>query len=439
MSSRFVFNGALVLVIASSFLSSPAWAQPLDPVQPPPSASSLVTATNAMLRPGDVVSPLVLPMPSSLRGFSTGFRNPPEDGDTAFFVCDTGLRASEQRENNAIATGFFARSGAVEQLIYRYPSAAAAQRVWATLGNAIDRGCVGGAPVRDESVQASAKQIAGIDVPGWGVLTSGSVGVSYATVHLVGDAIQLVELNTRGGGALPRRAPDAVQELSVVLAQRWLQRATLPLTQEPALTRAEESMLQPGDMPESLPILPPQAGARSNFAFQQPGADTLAPCFVTPVRAVPRAERSFSAAIGSDGFGPALSGGGALFQRVYVYASQDAARRAWEVLSSQAKRCSKGQDQPVAGNEDLNRLTNDVSELTFGGVPGIWVRELSTSLGRVNSRSKDYTIYLLMGDAIQQVRYSVARPGLGQVPLDQLPVNQLAEKLANRWVAAGAQ
>jgi hypothetical protein len=143
--------------------------------------------------------------------------------------------------------------------------------------------------------------------------------------------------------------------------------------------------------------------------------------------------------MGSDGFGPALSGGGALSQRVYVYASQDAARRAWEVLSSQAKRCSRGQDQPVAGNENLNRLTTDVSELTFGGVPGMWVRELSTSIGRVNYRTKDYTIHLLMGDAIQQVKYSAARTGLGQVPLDQLPVNQLAEELANRWVAAGAQ
>jgi len=444
MSRRYLFSGALALVVMSSLLSAPAWADPLDPVQPPPSASSLVTATNAMLRPGEVVDTLKGPTPSYLRGFATGFNNPPGGGDPPW-VCDP-VRPSGTPVYvpSAQASGFFARSGLVAQYVYEYESEAAAQRAWAALSEDVAARC-DGASSPGSPVVITVERIAGIAEPGWGVL-DGDSGAAYSTVHLLSNAIQLVNLSkpvdeeANAWLPTPSGAVAAVQELSVALAQRWLARATLPLTQEPLLTRAESSMLRPGDVDSSLPILSPQAGAWSNFDSRQPASNMLSPCFLSLADSVPGGEQSFSASLGSTGSAITVTREGNVFQWVSVFASQQAAEQAWELITKQARSCSRGQNDPIAGNENLQRVTNGTSELSYGGTPGVWVRQLSTYGGSAgNFSEKAYTIYLFMGDAIQQVTYITGRSGLRQVPLDQLPVNQVAEDLANRWVAAGAQ
>lgn len=433
MSHRYVFSGALALVVASSLLSSPAWADPLDPVQPPPSASSMVTATNAMLRPGDVVDTLVLPMPSYMRGYVTGFNNPAEGLDPPA-VCSPGPNFTPVLIPGDEATGFVAQSGLVSQYVYQYGSDSGAQRAWTTVSDQIANRCTGPTSA-NPSLAIDAERIPGVGERGWAVVGSGD-GSAYSTVYLVGDAIQLVVFNTVGQ-AFPSGALNAVQELSVVLAQRWVQRATLPLTQEQALTRAELSMIQPADVPSSLSILQPQAGALSNFEFRQPGSDMFTTCLSVSTEVMLDGDQSFIAGLGSRG--GALTVNGNVSQMVSAYATQAAAQRAWEDLSRQAKRCTKGQNERIAGNENFQRATNGVSELTFGGVPGIWIRELTAFGGDpVNFSVKSYSILLFMGDAIQQVTYVIGRTGLRQVPLDQLPVNQLAEELAERWVLAAA-
>ena len=86
------------------------------------------------------------------------------------------------------------------------------------------------------------------------------------------------------------------------------------------------------------------------------------------------------------------------------------------------------------------QLTNKVTELTFSGEPGIWVRVLGNFGGNNrNFRVKTYSICLLMGDDVQRVSSATSKAGLGQVQLDQLPVNQLDVDLANCWVGAQAQ
>jgi hypothetical protein len=440
MSHRYVFSGALALVVASSLLSSPAWADPLDPVQPPPSLSSLVAATNAMLQPGDVTGTLAESTSSTVDELSTGFINPPGRGDLDL-LCDPGPRLDPVLFPSAQSTGFTARSGLVNQFVYQYESQAAAQRAWATLSDDMANRC-NSASGSNGSDQNSAERIAGIDEPGW-ALVGGDLGtgyVAYTTMHLLGDSIQRMSFNNEvDGNSVLSSVTSAAQELSVVLAQRWLARTSLPLTQNPTLTRAELSALRPGDVPSSLPVLLRQSGAWSDFDFRQPGSDAFAPCVHVAVGTIPRGEQFFQASLGGTDFGPSLEGT-PLSQSVSVYATQEAAQQAWDVLTRQAQGCSQGENDPVAGNEDLMRLTNGVSELTFGGVPGIWVRELATFGGNTgNFRVKTYSIYLLMGDAIQQVSYATSEAGLGQVQLDQLPVNQIAEDLANRWVVAGAQ
>jgi len=433
MSHRYVFSGALALVVASSFLSAPAWADPLDPVQPPPSASSMVTATNAMLRPGDVVDTLVLPMPSYMRGYVTGFNNPAEGLDPPA-VCSPGPNFTPVLIPGDEATGFVAQSGLVSQYVYQYGSDSGAQRAWTTVSDQIANRCTGPTSA-NPSLAIDAERIPGVGERGWAVVGSGD-GSAYSTVYLVGDAIQLVVFNTVGQ-AFPSGALNDVQELSVVLAQRCVQRATLPLTQEQALTRAELSMIQPADVPSSLSILQPQAGALSNFEFRQPGSDMFTTCLSVSTEVMLDGDQSFIAGLGSRG--GALTVNGNVSQMVSAYATQAAAQRAWEDLSRQAKRCTKGQNERIAGNENFQRATNGVSELTFGGVPGIWIRELTAFGGDpVNFSVKSYSILLFMGDAIQQVTYVIGRTGLRQVPLDQLPVNQLAEELAERWVLAAA-
>ena len=82
--------------------------------------------------------------------------------------------------------------------------------------------------------------------------------------------------------------------------------------------------------------------------------------------------------------------------------------------------------------KSVSRSTSAESPLSFDGVPGVWSRYLSIE-SQQNASEKDYTLFLLVGNSIQSVEYITGRVGSGQVKLDQLEVNKLAESLAKRW------
>ena len=87
--------------------------------------------------------------------------------------------------------------------------------------------------------------------------------------------------------------------------------------------------------------------------------------------------------------------------------------------------------------KSVERSTSGESALSFDGVPGVWSRYLTIE-AQQNASEKDYTLFLLVGNSIQSLEYITGRVGAGQVKLDQLPVNQLAESLAKRWQKAQA-
>jgi hypothetical protein len=140
---------------------------------------------------------------------------------------------------------------------------------------------------------------------------------------------------------------------------------------------------------------------------------------------------------------------GSIGQSVYTYADAAAARVAWDQLSTKVLGCNQDKPEPLSQTEPINRDSCGTSELSIDGVAGVWSRNLYTnpqtpgssctdSSGKVVDcatwSSKSYQVYLLVGSTIQTVSYSVSVDGVRNVPLDQVPVNKLAEELAQRWL-----
>ena len=390
-------------------------------------ASAVVAATNAMLQPGDVGGALAAP--ADMNGYSTGFLNSPDSEDLPS-VCFPGPDFNPVNVPSAEAVAFFAQSGLVWQFVYQYGSDADAQQAWQTLSADIENRCVGESMGEDGVItfeSIPAEQSAGVDRTGWGVLSDGA----YSTVYVIGDSIQHVSFRTGMDEQtyeslpMPSEAPGAARELSVELAQRWINRASEPITQNQVVTRAVVSMLQPGDVPSSLPVAVPSNWEVSDFIFQQPEL---------------MGNQAFSASVGSPGGNAIETGEGGLSQDVLVYVTSAAAEEGWEELSQEVASYSEGQGQTGVGGEGSAQGTSGVSELSFAGVPGLWVRDVRTyEEGEQTYSQESYTIFLFMGDAIQSVSYAIGRAGSQSEALDEAAVNQLAEVLANRWVAAGAQ
>lgn len=418
-----------VLLAASLGISSlvgPAHAA--TRIAEPPTSSELVTATNALLRPADVAGVLAKAA-TSKDAYRVGFTAPP-GGQDPLPVCvyASGYRRVSIPLSGAV--GFSARLGSVFQDVYRYPSTAAAQRAWASLSANVESRCTGTFAEGTNRSTLSSHPVAGVagNPKGWGVTTRSTFGERYSVVQLVGDAISMVSVSP-DGSALASGTARAANALATSLATRWLDRAALPLTQDPMLTKAQKAMLDAADVPADLPVTKAADGGWSDFTSYTPDVDMFG-CF--GVLESLQAASSFSASLG--GLGDVFPGAGSLTQQVFAYASADAATADWRRLQRAITKCEGRNDG--GPNTQLDRRDHGVSAMSFAGVPGLWTRGADSYQGSFSVKS--YTIYLLLGDAIQSVTYATGTQQVRPVRLDQLPINELAEQLANRWVHGAA-
>ena len=433
--------GVIALGLAS-ITSAQAAEQPLAS---PPDSSSLVAATNSMLQPADVTGALTKGTSSSagsINWFTTGYNIPP-GGQDPMPLCVYGTGYAALFVPTDMAIGYSARYGTTNQDVYQYPSAAAASAAWQKLASGIESKCKG-----TFTEQGTTSRITWAAVPGAGDGSSGyavsSTGANsqYSVTHLVGDAIQVLTYGVTEK-TLPSGAPVATRALAASLAERWANQANASDTQSVMLTKAQTDMLSPADVPEALPITSPADGGWSGFSSYQPGTS---PMTCNNRAKLPSADGMYSANFGGDG-GP-LSQPGAIVQYVYDYGTETSAQAAWTKLSNAVRACNQETVEPISQTESVNRQSSGSSELAFDGVAGVWSRNLYTNPNTPGSyctdssgkkvdcdtwSTKGYSIYLLVDSTIQSVSYSVTRDGVGNLPLDQLAVNGLAEKLAMRW------
>lgn len=416
-----------------------------QPLASPPDSSSLVAATNSMLQPADVTGALTKGTSSSagsVNWFTTGYNIPPGGQDPMpLCVYGTGYTALFVPMNMAI--GYSARYGTTNQDVYQYPSTAAASAAWQKLASGIESKCKG-----TFTEQGTTSRITWAAVPGAGGGPSGYAVAStggnsqYSVTHLVGDAIQVLTYGVTEK-TLPSGAPVATRALAATLAERWANQTNASDTQSAMLTKAQTDMLSPADVPAALPITAPADGGWSGFSSYQPGSD---PMTCNNQAKLPNADGMYSANFGGDG-GP-LSDPGAIVQYVYDYGTEASAQAAWAKLSNAVLKCNQSTLEPISQTESVNRQSSGTSELALDGVTGVWSRNLYTNPNTPGSyctdssgkkvdcdtwSTKGYSIYLLVDSTIQSVSYSATRDGVGNLPLNQLAVNELAEKLALRW------
>lgn len=361
----------------------------------------------------------------------------PVGGQDPWPVCQTA-QAGEVLPTPAGAVGYeagFTGRGdqAVTQVVYDYADAATARSAWAVVSRDAVRQCPG-TYVRDGSrtfVRVGTYDSGAAPAP-LAVRTT-TVGKStrgnYVTLTLVGSAIQLLRLDVPSKPTTSKQ-DAALRKLSTTLADRLARATDLPLTQDALTTAAEKAMLTESDVPPTTPVTrPAKGGWYSFFSYLPPYFGSMV-CAVS--KEIPAENASYQVALGGQG-GP-VSLPGALSQTIDVYPSNAAAQRAWTTLKSAVATCSSGAGQPLSPTGTTDRQANGVSSLTFGGTPGVWSRDLTTYADGPFS-SKTYTIYLLMGNAIQSVTYYTSVMKVSNVALDQVAVNALAEQLATRWVA----
>lgn len=444
--ARLISRHARYSVVSVSIAAMMVLAAPVHaaepPVAPPPTPAELVAGTNAMLQPGDVTGALAqgtatMSMPGTFR---TGFNAPP-GGQDPLPVCVVGNPYSTVSIPTTLAVGFSANVGTVSQDLYQYPSAAAAQRVWNTLSDTVRSQCTGTVTLGKTTTTLTTSDVPGLPgAPGGlGVLTNGS-NAQYSVLHLAGDSVQMVTYAI-GDGPVASGVTQAANSLAATLATRWITRSELASTQSAVLAKAESTMLTLTDVPASLPVTEPRQGGWSGFSAYLPGNEPM----ICNARAqIPAASSSFSSALGGDG-GP-LSTPGSLVQYLDVYSTPADAQSAWTALTAGVRTCNQRNIPAISRSESIDRRASGTSPMTFNGVPGVWSRSFSTNvtLGTcpgtggttapcASWSSKSYTIHLLVGSSIQTLTYGTTRDGVGNVPLDQVAVNNLAEDLAQRW------
>ena len=209
---------------------------------------------------------------------------------------------------------------------------------------------------------------------GWWIRADVSGGDGYGTymtVRPVGDAIQMVFLYN--DSFTPTRAQGAsINALSRKLAVRLAGASALPLTQDPLLTTAQRAMITPADAPASLPYTLPAKGGWSTFQSYEPGNGP----WVCGGSTLPAGAASFESGFG--GQGGITAEPGAWDQRVEVYATAAAARKAWRKLTAAVLDCTEGGSGPLSQTKQESRQSSGTSALTFQGTPGVWSRELDT-------------------------------------------------------------
>lgn len=231
----------------------------------------------------------------------------------------------------------------------------------------------------------------------------------------------------------PRVRP-AINRLAGELAGRWVTRSELATTQNPAVTRAESSMLQQSDVPTGLTVATPAQGGWSSFFSYLPGNDF--DLFCQRRTTFDPAAQSFGSVIGGTGDVFGFVGRGNIYQQLQVFASAAEAQQVWQRLNGAVRGCSQNPTGSVPKNEDFSRFTNGSTPDPINGTPAVWTRQLQTYVSE-NLSVNTYTVYALAENAIQILTYSVTNRGLRQVPINQPAVNGLAQQLADRWVQAG--
>jgi hypothetical protein len=226
-----------------------------------------------------------------------------------------------------------------------------------------------------------------------------------------------------------------MEAVTPLLAQRWAERSTLPLTQSPLLTAAESSMLTEADVPAALPIMSVDDGAWS--LFDADAGPYAGPMTCRASVRLPSGMVNFTVALGSTG--DVFVAPGAVSQSMQVYASVGEAEGVWRQLRRVVATCTETPNAPIRPDTSVQRLRHGVSPLAFQGNRGVWSRSFNGYGGDPSFSTKTYTIHLLVGNAIQTVTYYAGTTGVRQIPLDQESVNELAQQLADRWVAAVAQ
>lgn len=428
---RRVLTALAGVAITATALAVPAAATETN--AEPPSPQALTAATNAMLRPADLAAPFPASQAKSDRIFSTGYFNPP-GGQDPLPVCVYGpgyTTVSIPRDN---AIGYMASYGGVTQYEYEYPSPAMAAKVWAKLSKQVVAECNSTTTYDGGGTTVSvARRIPGVPggAQGWSVARSGSMN-SVTTVHLVGDSIQLVAYLGSGKG-IPAKARVALPRLATSLADRWADRDQLSLTQDATLTKAEATMVQPADVVAPLSLATGADGAWSSFQGSQPGNGPTVPC---RARAnLPTGAATFTTVLGSGGDVLGITGKGSVVQRVETYASTELAAQAWQKVSAAVAKCSTKPSGSITGKKPYEAAANGTSTVTVNGVPGVWTNGTETfpdfDKGFTNG---SYSVYLLVGDSIQQTTYLMTVQGLKQVDIDANAVGSLAQKLADRWL-----
>ena len=341
--------------------------------------------------------------------------------------------------------GYSASAGFVIQDVYQYTSVAVASRAWANLDREIAAKCKGSWKGSDAGAGGSItsqRLPAVLGAAGWSVTTRGSQDL-HTALYPVGDSIAMVtflpNVATMSQEASKRAVINAgvsaaVDALAGTLVTRWASRATAPITQPKDLTRAQAAMLMPADLPTSLPVTTPADGGWSSLVADLPGDGPLT-CDSQAV--LPKGSVTFSSWLGGDGGAPILNAPGLMAQQLDLYASTAEALAAWAKVRAAVLGCINPVPQHSASMKSVERSTSGESALSFDGVPGVWSRYLTIE-AQQNASEKDYTLFLLVGNSIQSLEYITGRVGAGQVKLDQLPVNQLAESLAKRWQKAQA-
>lgn len=419
------------LSVAVVLVAPSAHAQ--ERIAEPPSADALVAATNAMMQPADLPAALTSGMSKSDRRFTTGFFNPP-GGQDPLPVCVSGPSYRTVSIPRDDAIGYLASYGGVYQYEYQYPSAEAAAAVWAKVGKQISTKCNGSFTEGDVRTTNTARRIPGMPggAQGWGVNNSGNLN-GYSAVHLIGDTVQLVSF-MGGNRAVPAKARAAMPRLAATLADRWTNRSTLPLTQNATITKAEQTMVQPSDAPASLPVATGADGGWSSFRASQPasGPDV----FCRGEAKIPAGAFTFQSVFGSGGDVLGIVGKGDVVQQVDAYASTDSAAAAWAKVTAATAKCNKTTPGSITGKKTYEANTNGVSSVSMNGVPGVWTNTLMTYPDIDKGYTvANYSLYLLVGDSIQEFTYGLTVKGLQQITIDRAAVDAMAQTVANRWLA----
>jgi hypothetical protein len=431
---------AAVAVVVAGLTAGVAGAAPPERNAPPPPASALAEATNAMLQQGDVPTALASAKPDeiALYPFRTGYVNSLAGGDP-IAVCSAPGTFKQVFPTTEGTIVFQARAAGANlvQYVYSYPSDAAATAAWAKLSQQITSLCKGSVKSDGSTQSASSSPIPGLGgVNGLGVTSS--TDDQYSTVHLLGSTIQMVSIvgSDKSTNKIGRVA--AINSLATTLAGRWVARSNLPFTQDPFITRASRSLLQPADLTSATPVRQPAQGGVYDFDAVVSAGSGPVPCAVNSSEDVKSTGSSGSAGstMGVNWDDPQFSMPGVLDQSVIRYDSSAAAQRAWSELRRSLVKCVNNAQGPIPANKDFERTVTGVLAAGVGGEAGLWSREVSRAIGGVASApfsKTTYSTYLLFDNTIQIVSYSRTVKGMKEVPLDQAAVNALAATLAKRW------